>query len=296
MTRALIINGDDFGLTPGVNAGILEAHARGILTSASVFANASATDDALGIARRTPTLGVGCHLALVDGVPLLPASQVPSLAPDGRFFPGWQPFIRAALSRRIALVDVERELTAQLDRVTSARVQPTHLDSHKHVHAYPPIFEIVARLARRFGIATVRVPCEASALRRALRFSRSAGAARQAIENLALVPWARSDRRTLTRHSLCAPHFVGRALTGLFTPASFRAELRGLPSGTSELMVHPGYVDVALDQVRTRLRRAREVELAILTDPASREALAAQNIRLTRHGAHAPSRVQPYAS
>jgi predicted glycoside hydrolase/deacetylase ChbG (UPF0249 family) len=80
MTRALIVNGDDFGLTPGVNTGILEAHLRGILTSASLFANAPSTEEAILIARRTPTLGIGCHLMLVDGYPLLPGSQVPTRA------------------------------------------------------------------------------------------------------------------------------------------------------------------------------------------------------------------------
>jgi len=79
VTRGLIVNGDDFGLTPGVNAGILECHARGILTSASLFANAPATAAAIDIALRTPTLGVGCHLTLVDGRPILPADQLPTL-------------------------------------------------------------------------------------------------------------------------------------------------------------------------------------------------------------------------
>src|SRR2546427_10055734 len=146
MRRTLIVNGDDFGLTSGVNAGILHAHERGILTSASVFANAPATEEALELARRTVTLGVGCHLTLVDGAPLLPPSQVPSLAPDGLFRATWWAFISAMVGRRVALREIERELTAQIDRVTSAGVRPTHLDSHKHVHAYPPAFETVSRL------------------------------------------------------------------------------------------------------------------------------------------------------
>src|SRR5438128_1289589 len=116
MARALIVNGDDFGLTPGVNAGVLDAHLGGILSSASLFANAPATDQAIEIARRTPTLGVGCHLALVDGVPLLPASQVPTLAPTGQFRPTWSAFIQAALTGRLVFEEVERELVAQIDR------------------------------------------------------------------------------------------------------------------------------------------------------------------------------------
>src|SRR5437870_9981369 len=109
-TRALVVNGDDFGLTSGVNAGIVEAHVRGILTSASVFANAPATDEAIRLARRIPTLGVGCHLALVDGDPVLPSSELPTLAPGGRFRPTWRTFIVDALTGRIALDEIEKEL------------------------------------------------------------------------------------------------------------------------------------------------------------------------------------------
>jgi predicted glycoside hydrolase/deacetylase ChbG (UPF0249 family) len=76
--RSLVVNADDLGLTVGVNNGIFDAHDRGVLTSASVFANARATEDAVARALRRPALGVGLHLTLVDGQPTLPASRVPS--------------------------------------------------------------------------------------------------------------------------------------------------------------------------------------------------------------------------
>src|SRR5262249_21701635 len=163
---------------------ILEAHLRGILTSASLFANAPSTEEAILIARRTPTLGVGCHLTLVDGSPLLPSSQVPTLAPGGEFRRSWRAFITAAMTPRVESHEVERELEAQIDRVQSAGVRLTHLDAHKHVHAYPPVFRIVARLARRFGIQTVRVPCESPAALLVVRNAAISGANRQALENL----------------------------------------------------------------------------------------------------------------
>src|SRR5258705_7568118 len=79
MLRRLVVNADDLGLTVGVNNGIFDAHDAGILTSASVFANAPATADAIGRARVRPSLGVGVHLALVDGSPMLPPGRVPTL-------------------------------------------------------------------------------------------------------------------------------------------------------------------------------------------------------------------------
>ncbi len=202
LSRLLVVNGDDFGLTPGVNAGILDAHRHGILTSASLFANAPETERAIIIAKRTPTLGIGCHLALVDGVPVLPASQVPTLAPCGRFRPTWRSFIAAAIARRIDFDEIERELNAQIDRLRSAGLSLTHVDTHKHIHTYPPVFEIVARLARLAGIARVRVPCEPSPLAAVVRHAAASGPRRQAIENLALVPWASRDRRLLAQYGL----------------------------------------------------------------------------------------------
>src|SRR2546427_12450295 len=196
--RRLVVNADDLGLTVGVNDGIFDAHDLGILTSASLFANAPATVDAIRRARSRPSLGIGVHLALVDGVPALPAASVPSLVgADGRFRPSWKPFVVDALRGRISPADVERELTAQIERVVGAGITPTHLDAHKHVHGYPPVFAIVARLAVRFRVPVVRVPYE-----------RAVG--RQAWLNAAMWPWARRNARTAASLGLRTPHLVGR--------------------------------------------------------------------------------------
>ncbi|HZR24499.1 MAG TPA: ChbG/HpnK family deacetylase [Vicinamibacterales bacterium] len=278
--RRLIVNGDDFGLTPGINAGIVDAHRDGILTSASVFANAPATAEALAIAKRMPTLAVGCHLALVDAEPLSPPSTIASLVCDGRLRPTWGSFITAALARRISLADVERELSAQIERVISSGVHPSHLDAHKHVHAYPPVFDVVVRLAKRFAIPRVRVPWEQPAIGLMRRFASVPGARRQAAENLALSWWARRDIASAEAAGLRVPRFAGRVLTGVFTEATFAAQLSNLPPGVTELMMHPGYVDSTLDRVRTRLRHERAHEVALLTATATWDAIARAGITL----------------
>jgi len=282
LMRRLIVNADDFGLTAGINAGVIEAHTRGILTSASLFANAPATGDAIALAQRTPSLAVGCHLTLVDGHPVLPPSALPTLAPGGSFRPTWAAFVRDLVFRRIRPDEIERELTAQLRRLAGAGLQLTHLDSHKHVHACPRVFAIVVRLASQFGIRTVRVPCERPPVAVLRQHAFGAGA-RQAVENAALAPWAARDRALLRAHGLPpAPQFLGRVLTGLFTPAAFHALLRSVPDGTSELMMHPGYADAALHQVRTRLRRQRAEEVALLTDLSTLELVNDSGLRLMR--------------
>jgi hopanoid biosynthesis associated protein HpnK len=281
--RSLVINADDLGLTVGVNNGIFDAHDHGVLTSASLFANGRATGDAIARALQRPSLGVGCHLTLVDGQPILPPAHVPSLIEDdGQLRRSWKPFIVSCLLGRVSLAEVERELTAQIDRIRSAGVTLTHLDAHKHVHAYPPIFAIVTRLAERFRIPVVRVPFERwpkvygnTAQRRTARS--------QALMNAAMLPWAWRDYRNAARAGIRTPLFIGRALTGVLSAQALTAMVRTLPAGVTELMVHPGYVDETLTRLNTRLLDARADEVDLLTDANTFDLLISQRIALIRH-------------
>jgi hopanoid biosynthesis associated protein HpnK len=281
--RSLVVNADDLGLTVGVNNGIFDAHDHGILTSASLFANAGATGDAIARALRRPSLGIGCHLTLVDGQPTLPAAKVPSLIEgDGRFRPSWKPFIVSCLLGHVSLAEVEQELSAQIDRILSAGVTLTHLDSHKHVHAYPPIFAIVTRLAERFGIPVVRVPFE--------RWSpfygdetRRRTARSQALMNAAMLPWAWRDYRRAAGAGIRTPHFIGRTHTGVMSIQALTAMVRALAPGVTELMVHPGYVDETLTRLKTRLLDARADEVDLLTHADTLDLLVEQRITLIRH-------------
>jgi predicted glycoside hydrolase/deacetylase ChbG (UPF0249 family) len=283
MLRQLVVNADDLGLTVGVNDGIFAAHDRGILSSASLFANAPSTADAIRGLRVRPSLGIGVHLALVDGTPMLPPTRVPTLIEDdGRFRASWKPFIVACLRGRVAYDEVERELTAQIDRIRSEGVPLTHLDAHKHVHAFPPIFAIVARLAARFRIPVVRVPYERwSPVRGDDRQGRTARG--QALLNAAMFPWARRDYQTALRHGLRAPQFVGRIHTGILSADAFAGLVHQLRPVVTELMVHPGYVDDALLQTHTRLLASREQERQWLCAPEAQQLLITEQIQLIRH-------------
>jgi predicted glycoside hydrolase/deacetylase ChbG (UPF0249 family) len=263
MMRTLVVNADDLGLTVGVNNGIFDSHDRGILTSASLMASAPATADAIRRASKHSTLGIGVHLTLVDCAPMLPPDRVPTLVQDdGRFHQSWRPFIVACLMGRVSMDDVERELTAQIDYITSHGFTPTHLDAHKHVHLFPPVFEIAVRLAERFRIPVIRVPYEGS------------------LADLPMFLWAHHDRRLAASRGICTPQFVGRAMTGVMTEETLSAALRRLRPGRTELMVHPGYVDDALRQMPTRLLASRESEVALLTSRAIGQLIATENIHL----------------
>ena len=283
MIRRLVINADDLGLTLRVNDGIFDAHDHGILTSASLFAGAPATSDAIRRARSRPSLGVGVHLALVDGTPTLPHHRIPTLVEgDGRFRRSWKPFIVACLRGRVSLAEVERELTAQIERLWSAGVKLTHLDAHKHVHAYPPIFAVIVRLAGRFGVPVVRVPYE--------RWTHTRGAAEtfgtqrlQTLLNAAMMPWARRDYRIAAAHDVRTPNFVGRIHTGVLSAAALAGLLRELQPGVTELMVHPGYADDELERTGTRLLASRQSELDLLCSLEARALLVGERVDLVRH-------------
>lgn len=282
--RLLVVNGDDFGLTPGVNRGIVDAHRQGVLTSASLLARAPATEEAIALAASEPALGVGCHLALVDADPVLAPESIPTLVGgDGRLRPTWQSFMRDLVLGRVSTNEIERELAAQIERVAAAGVRLTHLDSHKHVHAYPPIFAIVARLRARFAIPALRVPVERPAFSLFLSHLGRRATGRQAAENLLLAWWGRADRALALASGAAAPAFLGRIDTGHVTAAALDSIVGRLRDGTNELMLHPGYSDGALDRVRTRLREARAKETALACAPEVRELLGRRHVRLVNH-------------
>lgn len=174
--------------------------------------------------------------------------------------------------------EVERELTAQIDRLATAGVRLTHLDSHKHVHAYPGIFAIVVRLAVRYRVPAVRIPFETPVAPVLLS---SAG-----MTNLAMWPWATMDRARAGAHGLHAAAFMGRALTGRLSKPALIRTIRHLRPGVTELMVHPGRLDGDLRALPTRLLESRAEELAALCAPETLDAIRECGVTLVRHDQH----------
>jgi predicted glycoside hydrolase/deacetylase ChbG (UPF0249 family) len=161
MTRLLIVNADDYGLTAGVCRAIVRAHREGIVTSTSALAVGPAFDANASLLDDVPDLGVGVHLAAVgEDPPLLAAADIPTLVDrQGRFQLSWKRFLPRAFAGRVDVGDLRRELTAQIEVVTTALPGRTltHLDSHQHLHLWPPFGSLVVELAREWKIPAVRV-------------------------------------------------------------------------------------------------------------------------------------------
>jgi hopanoid biosynthesis associated protein HpnK len=259
----LIVNADDFGLTPGVNRAIIELHAAGLVTSTSLMARAGATDEAIELACAAPSLGVGCHVVLVDGEPVLPPENIPSLvdARTGHFPNSLTTFLLRLFTGRIRAEEIEAEAAAQISLLQQRGVRLTHIDTHKHAHIFSAVLRPVLRAARAAGIRAVRHPFEPEW---AVRAAIGAPLAR-VVQIAALRPLAPRSRQIMTQEGFSTTDgTIAMAGTGSLNAAALRSLLGQLPAGTWELVTHPGYNDADLARVRTRLRASRDVERVAL--------------------------------
>lgn len=282
------MNADDFGLTPGVNRAILELHRRGVLTSATMMARAAATDEAIAMACATPTLGVGCHVVLVDGEPVLSGiHDIPNVADPvyGRFERTLVRFLDAIYreSLRGKVEDqIEREAHAQISLLLSRGVELTHVDTHKHTHMFPRVLRPLLRAARACGISAVRNPFEPAW---SVRATPDAPLLRRAQVRMLRLMESRFRRIVAEEGFVTTSGSLGVLATGSLDARAIQALLEHLPNGTWELVTHPGYNDAALAGVRTRLRDSRETELRALEQLEERPELKRISFReLGRQG------------
>ncbi|RJP71378.1 MAG: ChbG/HpnK family deacetylase [Candidatus Abyssobacteria bacterium SURF_17] len=251
MAKLLIINADDFGLEEEVNRGIIEAHRRGVVTSASLIPTGSAFGHAIELARDNPRLDVGAHLTLTRGpslvgMPVLPPTQVPSLVKGD----GLLPQNPVSLAGRIvlglvSLTQIRLELTAQLEKIHSTGIRITHIDSHQHIHLVPAVFRLVTGLAQQFGVTWLRLPLKC-------QFSRgrpTAAGIMQRLKVASLRGTAAIDSPRLTEAGLrCADYYVGVEFSGRLSDVEMENLVTNVPDGITELSCHPGVDDVRLSQ------------------------------------------------
>jgi len=286
--RRLIINADDFGLTSGVNRAIAKCHTRGVVTSATLMAAGDAMLDASRLTPTLPRLSVGCHVVLVDGSPLLPTAEVPSLAfgDDGsEFSPTLGGFVQRALTGRFSATEIEAEAGAQFKKLHDSGVAISHFDTHKHTHVFPAILRPLLRAARKCGIRAVRNPFVPP---RALAFEdlrKRPALWKRYWQTRALRRFSPAFHELLAEHDIVAPDgCLGVMETGFLDADLFadmiRAVAETLPAGTWEMVCHPGYDDAELGTVRTRLRASRQLELQVLTSADARSLLDKSGVDL----------------
>jgi hopanoid biosynthesis associated protein HpnK len=265
--KQLVVNADDFGFTTDVNVGIIEAHRHGILTATTLMANGDAFDDAVRLARETPTLDIGGHLVLIQGRSLLTGRALPRTVTE---------LLKALARRELRIYD---ELAAQVKHIEQAGIRPSHLDTHKHTHLAPPVLDAVARLAQEHGVPWVRRPFD-------FPLSASGGAVPllKRMTSQALSATRRRFQRVLQAYGCrSTDHFAGFQITGRFRAAELVNLMGVIPGGSTELMCHPGRCRDALRHAATRLKESREQELAALVAPEVRAAMERNGIELVNY-------------
>jgi len=280
--RYLIVNADDFGMTAGINRAVIQAHARGIVSSATVMANMPAFDEAAQLAKAQPSLGVGLHFNITQGAPVAEASRLSSLLNErGEFFGTSAALLRQMLTGGLRASEIEIELRAQIEKALDAGLRLMHVDSHKHSHALPLVCEVIANVIGGYGIRAIRLP------REEWRFpsrNSSVKLLKQSIGAWGLAQLCRFSESKLRRAGVkTANAFFGVAQTGFWSKRWLLDLIATLPEGVSELMTHPGYDDAELRQANTRLIASRATEFALLTDPEIVEAIRKNDVQLINY-------------
>lgn len=277
-TRSLIVNGDDFGLSPQVNAGILQAHRHGILTDASLMVTGVAWREAVECARAMPTLSVGLHVTLVQGKSVLPPHLLPSITDFGGNFPNDPTLagLRYFFSRR-AREQVHAECRAQIERFLSTGLALTHLDGHVNIHMHPVVCDALVGLMQEYGIPAMRVTNEDLSI--SLAFD-----ARQQVRKRGEAFIFSRLARQATQKLRAARCVFPDALFGLHQSGQVEERyllhlLPRIPIGVSELYCHPAVLPCPeVERWTPTYRRAEE--LAALTSERVRTAVETLGIAL----------------
>lgn len=267
------MNADDFGLTQGVNRAIIESHLYGIVTSAALMVNMWAFEQAVEMAKQYPSLGVGIHLTLVAGRPVLETKLIPSLVNDRGYFWKRSELIRRLFLNKISLAEVESELTVQTEKFLNSGLKPTHLNSDQHIHVLPGIRNIVVKLAKELELP-LRIPNEKLIWNGNSKTLKNLSLATPILVKTPMKILCRKVRRLCAKHSVRTnDHFL--SIFGLIPwekpqPRHFKLFLSLVGDGVTELMVHPGYYEKLLANFwigGERQAKEREQELQCLLDP-----------------------------
>lgn len=276
----LIINGDDFGSSEAVNRAIIQAHLKGVLTSASLMINERAAGQAVELAKANPSLAVGLHLVLVLGRAALPHSEIPHITDaagnfsNSSFQAGLNYYFNAA-----ARHELRREMRAQFEQFAATGLRFSHVDGHTHLHQHPVIFDELIKLCEEFGVRRVRVV--KGEMRLSLKLDR---------RNLPIkLVWGvvfnllgRWCEKRLAGRGFVQPRKVyGLLQTGDLNEQYLLGLLKRMEAASAEIYAHPLALDA--DQAAKQQNPGGGRELQAMLSPRVRQAIEAAGFRLATY-------------
>ena len=270
--KQIIINADDFGRHNLINRAVQDAFQKGCLRSATIMAGGVAFDDAVNKAHSLNGLGVGIHLTLANGNPILPPSEIPTLVTaEGKFHDNHAAFLKLYLQKKINLDEVRAELAAQIEKVKRADLNLTHVDSHQHLHHVPGIIDIVLELAEAADIHAIRISDTKI-------FEGEFGGIGQFIGRLGLTSLAKfAAHKAHNKNFLHPNHFTGIVAGESVTEKFMLNLIENLKDGTTEVMLHPGRSNEVLKDF-CKWEHDFEAELDAVTSPKVLKLLEEKNI------------------
>lgn len=270
--KQLIVNADDFGRHELINSAVEKAFNKGCLRSTTLMAGGEAFENAVEIAKRNPSLGVGIHFTLANGNPVLSPAEIPSLVTStGQFHNNYIEFLKLFLQGKIVLDEIRKELSAQLEKIQRTGLNLTHFDSHQHLHHIPRIIDITIDLAKSANIKAMRVADTKI-------FDGKLDSLGQFVGRLGLGTLSKFAKRLAHKSDIITPeHFTG-IVAGESVSGSFVDNLiDNLKDGTTEIMIHPGIDNKILTEY-CQWDHDFEEELKAVTSPEIIQKLKDKNI------------------
>ena len=282
-TKRLIVNADNFGWSRGITDGIVRAHLFGVVTSTSMMVNRPASEYALAQMPSAPKLGVGIHLTLSDGTPVLRTEQVPTLVSgEGKFYSEAEA-VRRLRKRLFSPQEIEAEFRAQIRWMKDRGVTPTHADSHQHLHLYPVAVYAFQRALRAEGIQCARSPRNRYFSKQRQIAGQHGGPVYRQLAVSAYMTYVQKlvfgglkvpDCRLVYHPRYRGDH--SQMAEGL------RETLENLEIGTYEFACHPGFYESGFSE-SDPMKDERQIEIEVITGHMCKEIIQRRNIELISH-------------
>jgi predicted glycoside hydrolase/deacetylase ChbG (UPF0249 family) len=276
--KRLIVSADDFGLHDSINEAVESGYRDGIVSSASLSVNGGAFPGAVKIAKANRGMGVGVHITLCGEYPVSRSGDVSTIiGADGRLFEDHIKLCLEILSGRILIGHITNEIEAQLRKFLEAGLTPTHIDSHRHLHLFPPVTRALIGILKRHKISAVRminIP----------RYDYLSIDIRK-LYFLGALPVSRIFLRGV-RHT---DYFAGFFRSGAVNREYLQKVISSLSCGTTEINVHPGKDNNIIGQEYSIWKRTSnwkcdwESEYKAVTDKGIKDLVTKQGVSLINY-------------